>query len=126
MNQLTKEIPACGYERGDWECREGGFLFDAGSGEGWDPQDETHICPCCRTRDYLESKKEDAESCSKWSDCGASGTGLDIWIAAERTALAANEPAARMALSEIGVVKALVADDCPQGYAEVLCNTRQD
>ncbi|UVM48545.1 hypothetical protein LOY38_19440 [Pseudomonas sp. B21-015] len=118
-------MSGCGYEHGDWECREGGFLFDAGSGEGWDPQDETYICPHCRTRDYLDAAKDDAESCSKWSNCGSSGTGLDIWAGAESRALIANEPAARKALSEIGVVGTLVTDQSTDGYSVVLCNTQQ-
>ncbi|MFI8394148.1 hypothetical protein ACIGEI_09520 [Pseudomonas sp. NPDC078863] len=124
MSKKQKVTPACGYAPGDWECRDGGFLFDAGSGEGWDPQDETYICPCCRTRDYLEDRKADAESTSRWSDNGFSGTGLSIWISAEQTALYANEPAAKKALAELGTVEALVADDSPQGYSVVLCNTQ--
>ncbi|MDU8350673.1 hypothetical protein RYA05_02075 [Pseudomonas syringae pv. actinidiae] len=114
----------CQYEINDWQCRAGGFLWDAGTGEGWDPEDESRICPCCRTRDYLIDAKEDAESCSIWSDCGVSGTGLDIWVSSERTALHANRPEALNALAEIGVVEALVAESDKEGYSVVLCNTQ--
>lgn len=109
----------CAYEIGDWQCREGGYLWDAGTGEGWDPEDCTHICPHCRTKDYLESAKDDAESCSSYSNNGSSGTGLDIWTSSEKVALTANHPAACKALSEIGPVAALDGDDV------VICNTQQ-
>lgn len=109
----------CGYERGDWECRKGGYLFYAGDGEGYDPEDCTYICPHCRTKDFLESAKDDAESCSSWMNNGSSGTGLDIWLYAEKSALAANHPVACKALSEIGSVSALDHHDV------VICNSRQ-
>ncbi|CAD0264179.1 hypothetical protein DENIT_20062 [Pseudomonas veronii] len=111
--------PACGYSSGDWECRQGGYLYDAGSGEGYDPSDCTYICPKCRTKDFLESAKEDAEGCSHYSNNGTSGTGLDIWKNAERQAIQANPTAAIKALSELGPVEAL--DD----ETVVLCNTQR-
>jgi len=117
-------MSGCGYDHGDWECREGGYLWYAGDGEGYDPEDCSYICPHCRTKDYLEAAKDDAESCSSWSDCGTSGTGLDIWIGAERRALIANPNAAKLALLEIGAVEALVGDDSPQRYSVVMCNTQ--
>lgn len=118
------DIHHCQFEIDDWQCREGGFLWDAGTGEGWDPEDVTHICPQCRTRDYLLDAKEDAESCSLWSDCGTTGTGLDIWVSSERTALHANKTEALKVLAEIGVVEALVATPDKEGYSVVLCNTQ--
>lgn len=118
-------MSGCGYELNDWECREGGYLWDAGSGEGWDPEDASNICPHCRTADYLESAKDDAESCSSWMDNGTSGTGVDLWVTAERRALIANETAARVALTVIGPVKALEDDDSSEGFSVVLCNTQQ-
>lgn len=111
-----RNYPGCTYERGDWQCRKGGYLWYAGDGEGYDPTDCTYICPHCRTKDYLEAAKDDAESCSSYSDNGSSGTGLDIWVSAERTALEANHLMAAKALSEIGVVSALDDDEV------VLCN----
>lgn len=111
-----RKYPGCAYERGDWQCRKGGYLWYAGDGEGYDPTDCTYICPHCRTKDYLEAAKDDAESCSSYSNNGNSGTGLDIWVSAERTALEANHPMAAKALSEIGVVSALDDDEV------VLCN----
>lgn len=124
VTEVVSDDGGCGYWPDDWKCREGGFLFDAGSGEGWDPEDSTYICPCCRTKEYLEDRKDDAESTSRYTNNGFSGTGLSIWIRAENTALAANEPEAKKALLEIGIVEALVADDSPKGYSVVLCNTR--
>ena len=112
-------MSGCGYEVGDWACRKGGYLWYAGDGEGYDPTDCTHICPHCRTKDYLESAKEDAESCSSFTNNSFSGTGLDIWISSEKSALEANVVAARKALAEIGPVLALDGDD------EVICNTHQ-
>ena len=125
MSKRKKVTTACGYQSGDWECRDGGFLFDAGSGEGWCVEDETYICPCCRTSDYLEDRKADAESTSRYTDNGFSGTGLSIWINAEKVALSANEPAAKKALAQLGTVEALVADDSSKGYSIVLCNTQE-
>ena len=117
-------MKACGYEEGDWQCRKGGYLFYAGDGEGYDHEDCTYICPHCRTKDFLEAAKDDAEGCSSYSNNGSSGTGLTIWIAAEKRALEANHPMACKALSEIGVVAALDADDSDQGYSVVMCNTQ--
>ncbi len=119
MGKSKKTSPACGYEIGDWQCREGGYLWYAGDGEGWDPEDCTDICPHCRTKDYLDSAKDDAESCSSYSNNGSSGTGLDIWVAAEKSALSANHPAACKALAELGPVSALDGSDV------VICNTQQ-
>lgn len=113
----------CGIWIGDWACRDGGYLYDAGSGEGWDPEDGTHICPNCRTKDYLLAAKEEAEGVSYWSNNGSAGDGLDIWVAAERRALEINREAAEKALAEIGVVEALERDDSEQGYRVTLCNT---
>lgn len=112
-------MSGCNYAPGDWACREGGYLWYAGDGEGYDPQDCTHICPACRTSDYLESAKEDAESCSSFSNNGFSGTGLDIWKISERTALEANRKAAVKALKKIGPVAALDGGDI------VICNSQK-
>ncbi|MGE8465423.1 MAG: hypothetical protein ACN6QE_04700 [Pseudomonas putida] len=117
-NEAALEV-ACGYSVGDWECRPGGYLFDAGTGEGYDPKDCSYLCPHCRTQDFLEAAKDDAESTSSYSNNHESGTGLDIWKAAERHALEANRPEAIKALVEIGPVEALDDDDI------VLCNTQQ-
>lgn len=117
-------MSGCAYQSGDWECREGGYLWNAGDGEGWDPEDTTYICPHCRTADYLEAAKEEAESCSSWMDNGRYGTGVDLWASAEREALQANEPAAKAALATLGVVQALEEGSSPAGYSIVLCNTQ--
>jgi len=117
MNNLNKN--SCDYTSGDWECRSGGYLYDAGTGEGYDPEDCSYICPKCRTADFLEAAKDDAESCSSYSNCGISGTGLDIWTNSERTALDANLFEAKKCLLSLGVVSALDNDSV------VLCNTDQ-
>lgn len=117
--EKIREYPGCNYEYGDWQCRDGGYLWYAGDGEGYDPEDTSYICPHCRTADYLEAAKDEAESCSSYSNNGDSGTGLDIWIAAEKMALEANHPAATKALFEIGPVLALDGDE------EVICNAQR-
>lgn len=119
MASNGKNFPACGYERGDWECRDGGYLWYAGDGDGYDPEDCTYLCPHCRTKDYLEAAKEDAESTSSYSNNGSCGTGLDIWKSAEREALEANRQEALKALAEIGPVAAL------DGEETVMCNVQQ-
>jgi hypothetical protein len=117
-------MSGCGYSSGDWDCREGGYMYDAGSGEGYDPEDSTYICPQCRTKDFLEAAKDDAESTSSYSGSCGSGTGVTIWARAEKEALSANPVEARKALSELGVVGALDHDESEEGYSVVFCNTQ--
>jgi hypothetical protein len=112
-------MTGCNYAPGDWECRAGGYLWYAGDGEGYDPTDCTHICPSCRTADYLQAAKEDAESCSSFTNNGYGGTGLDLWKISERTALEANRPAALKALAKLGPVAALDDEET------VICNSQQ-
>ncbi|TPG79611.1 hypothetical protein EAH78_07230 [Pseudomonas arsenicoxydans] len=50
---------------------------------------------------------------------------LHIWASAESHALIVHESEACKALGEIGVVGALAADQSPDGYSVVLCNTLQ-
>lgn len=118
-------MSGCNYEDGDWECRKGGYLWYAGDGEGYDPEDCTYICPNCRTHDFLEAAKEESEGCSFYSNNGSSGTGVDIWEIAERAALKANRAEAVKSLRTIGPVCALEADDSPEKYSVVLCNTQE-
>lgn len=117
-------MSGCGYSLVDWECREGGYLYDAGSGEGYDPDDTSEICPHCRTADYLQAAKEEAEATSSYSGTGGDGTGVTIWAEAERLALDANRSEATKALAKIGIVRALERDESPAGYSVVLCNTQ--
>ena len=112
-------MSGCNYAPGDWQCRTGGYLWYAGDGEGYDPSDCSYICPNCRTADYLQAAKEDAESCSRYSDNCVSGTGLDIWTMSERTALQANRTEALKALAELGPVAALDDDET------VICNSQE-
>lgn len=118
-------MSGCGYSINDWDCREGGYLYDAGSGEGYAIDDTTFICPRCRTFDYLEAAKEEAESVSSYYGTDGSGTGVTIWASAEQHALSANPEEARKSLSDLGVVSALEADGSPQGYSVVLCNAQE-
>lgn len=123
--EMGDRLGDCGYEDGDWRCREGGYLWYAGDGEGFDPTDCSYLCPHCRTHDFLEAAKDDAESCSRYSNNGSSGTGLNIWKAAESKALEANRPEAIKALVMLGPVSALEGDDSSEGYSVVMCNTQQ-
>lgn len=124
ITEVSTTEKACGYQIGDWDCRPGGYMYDAGSGEGWDPEDCSFICPHCRTMDYLLDAKEEAESVSGYSNNGDWGTGVTIWAASEARALKANRPSAIRALIEIGVVHAIEDADKEDGFSVVLCNTQ--
>lgn len=119
-------MSGCDFSIGDWQCREGGYLWDAGTSEGYDPTDCTYICPHCRTKDFLEAAKEEAEGCCSYSNNWDSGTGLDIWKRAEAEAMKANRLEAIKALKEIGLVSTLVADNSPEGYTVVICNNHAE
>ncbi len=108
----------CSYEDAGQICRGDGYLCDEDQYyEGYDPTDMTYPCPCCNTQVYLEGAKEDAETCSSWSDLWRSGTGETIWIHRSRRALAANPDQAPKILATLGPVHALVADRAaPEGY----------
>ena len=114
MKQATPK--ACTFQRGTWECRGDGYLWDADS-DGWDPNEADNPCPCCNTLEYLERAKEEAESCSAWSNGHSSGTGEDIWLNCLSWAEAANPEGLPEILKKIGPVEALVSDTTsPDGY----------
>ncbi|EKT4540983.1 hypothetical protein QEM15_003175 [Pseudomonas putida] len=114
MKQAAQK--ACTFQRGTWECRGDGYLWDADS-DGWDPNESDNPCPCCNTLEYLELAKEEAEGCSSWSNCGSSGTGEDIWLNCLQWAEEANPEGIEEILKQIGPVEALVADpSSPGGY----------
>ncbi|MDD2056298.1 hypothetical protein N5D52_10285 [Pseudomonas sp. GD03860] len=100
---------ACGYSTGDWQCKPGGYLYNANTGEGED-DDPLYICPHCRTKDFLKYAKKGAESLS---------TGVYLWKSAEREALKANHPEAIKTLAELGPVVTL--DD----ETVAICNIRR-
>jgi hypothetical protein len=115
-NSRAVSVAACNFQRGTWECRGDGYLWDADH-DGWDPDDTSDPCPGCNTLEYLQRAKEEAESCSSWSDCGSSGTGEDIWLNCLRWAEEANPDGIAEVLKKIGPVEALVDDPgSPNGY----------
>lgn len=106
----------CDYQRGTWECRGDGYLWDADS-DGWDPDDTSDPCPACNTELYLGAAKEEAESCSYFVNGMDSGTGEDIWRRALASAMAANPKEAARVQQALGPVSALVHDSTvPDGY----------
>ena len=115
--EMKQAVPkACTFQRGTWECRGDGYLWDADS-DGWTPKEVDNHCPCCNTLDYLERAKEEAESCSAWLDGNSYGTGEDIWLNYLSWAEAANPEGLQEILKRIGPVEALVSDTgSPCGY----------
>lgn len=106
----------CEFQIGTVECRGDGYLWDADN-DGFDPNEHDHPCPCCNTGEYLKSRKEDAETTSSFAGAFDSGTGIDIWTRAVKTARRWNAKAAKSALSEIGRVEAIADDESkPDGY----------
>ncbi len=114
--QKSAPTPACTFQRGTWECRGDGYLWDADH-DGWDPDETNNPCPCCNTLEYLERAKDEAESCSYYSNNGSCGTGEDIWLNCLSWAEAANPQGISAVLRQIGPVEALVNDpSAPDGY----------
>lgn len=106
----------CTFQRGTWECRGDGYLWDA-DGDGWDPEDTSDPCPCCNTQEYLEQAKAAAETTSFWLDCDVAGTGEDIWVDRLRWATEANPEVTQRILKELGPVHALIQNKAaPEGY----------
>ncbi len=107
---------SCNFQRGTWECRGDGYLWDADS-DGYDPEDTGDPCPCCNTLEYLTQAKEEAETCSRWLDMYGAGTGETIWLRRLALAKQANQVRTDEVLKEIGPVHALVYDpDSPDGF----------
>lgn len=118
MPEEMKQAPqkACTSQHGTWECRGDGYLWDADH-DGWDPEETDNPCPCCNTLEYLKRAKEEAESCSSWSDGYSSATGEDIWLNCLSWAKAATPEGLPAILRQIGPVEALVNDPgSPDGY----------
>lgn len=109
--------PACGYApaRTTLECRGDGYLWDADY-DGYDPEDHSMPCPQCNTLVFLESAKEEAESCVDWDANGQHGTGQTLWENAVQIAQQANPEGYEQALRQIGQVDTLVPADNEQGY----------
>ena len=123
VNHASGEIwqgGTCGYQSGTMECRGDGYLWDADH-DGFDKYDISYPCPDCRTKEYLENAKEQAESTSSFFNMSSSGTGVDIWQGAVKHALEQNGGAAEQALKEIGKVEAIFDD--PNNPDETLTKT---
>ncbi|HBN9634971.1 hypothetical protein [Pseudomonas aeruginosa] len=115
----------CDYQRGTWECRGDGYLWDADS-DGWDPDDTSDHCPACNTELYLTAAKEEAESCSFFVNGMDSGTGEDIWRRKLACAIDANRDEAERVQLALGPVHALVADStAPGGFIVSVNNPPQ-
>lgn len=89
----------CSYMNGTWECREGGYLWDADA-DGYDPYDESYPCPACNTEEYLRGKSEHASGWSSYQWIYTSGA--EHWRNAVEIATEANPEEARRVLAEIG------------------------
>lgn len=109
----------CDYWNGTtWECREGGYLWDADN-DGYDPDDDCYPCPKCNTEEYLADAKEFAESTVNGSNNAYFYTGESTWIESVKIAEKWNPEGTKAALAKIGTVEALRPDNNPNGYAMV-------
>lgn len=115
----TPEQQPCGYERGTWECRGDGQLWDADS-DGYDPDDTSEPCPGCNTVEYLQDAKEEAETTVYHSGIYGMSTGEDIWLSAVAIAKEANPAGAEAILAAIGPVDTLVPDDSCEDQLRVV------
>ena len=110
----------CTYQRGTWECRGDGFLWDADC-DGYDPTEFDHPCPECNTKEFLAAAKEYAETTTSASCGGGAGysqwTGADWWRAHVEAARKLNPDAARKAEHELCPINAMVPADNADGYA---------
>lgn len=108
----------CNYWHGGTiECRGDGYMWDADA-DGYDPGDLSMPCPACNTAAWLAEAKEHGESVSYSSGMGGSSTGVEAWLGAVRTALAANPQLAPKLLRRIGVVRPI--EDDPEDRAGFL------
>ena len=96
----------CNFQFGTVECRGDGYCWDADA-DGYDPQDHSHPCPQCNTKEWLLQQKEEAETCSYFSDMSSQGSGVDIWESAVMVARRENQDGTEKLLAEIGAVRAL-------------------
>lgn len=91
----------CTYTDGAWECREGGYLWDA-DGDGYDPADCSYPCPACNTREYLVDAVEAAQCLTGFN--GISTSGAETFRHRVEKALAVSPEIASAVLREIGPV----------------------
>jgi hypothetical protein len=108
----------CQYQRGTFECRGDGFLWDADE-EGWSADEQDHACPRCNTNQYLLDAKETAESLSSGASQGIYYTGESIWLHSVQVAEAENLSDAKTALSLIAQVDTLRDAQNEQGFEVV-------
>lgn len=108
----------CNYWHGGTiECRGDGYMWDADA-DGFDPSDLSMPCPACNTAIWLAEAKEHGESVSYNSGMGGSSTGVEAWLGAVRTALAANPHLTPKLLRRIGIVRPI--EDDPENRAGFL------
>ena len=100
----------CDYQRGTFECRGDGYLWDADD-DGWDPNETDYPCPRCNTAVYLAEAKEEAESTLSGGNICHSYTGLSLWEGAVAWARKQNEKAALEALVALSPIAALSPSD---------------
>ncbi|MBB4865308.1 hypothetical protein HNP46_004189 [Pseudomonas nitritireducens] len=113
VDDTTPHPPAlhsCSYQRGTYECRGDGYLWDADT-DGFDPEEKDDPCPCCNTLEYLRQAKDEAETTSEWWGSHGHWTGEDLWLRACEIAREANPEQAIEALRAVGEVQALVPDE---------------
>lgn len=126
MSAEPRSCP-CSYQSGAIECRGDGYLWDADS-DGYDPEDFSHPCPACNTREYLANAKEYAESTPEASF--QAGPYYDHWTGAEwwdrclAEAERVNPGEARKAEAELCPVHALVPADNADGYSAEIISAR--
>lgn len=110
----------CQYQRGTWECRGDGYLWDADK-DGYDPGEADYPCPECNTHEFLVRAKEYAESVSEASQGGdiyfQSWTGAEWWKRNVAYAKEINPIEARKAELALCPVAALVPSSDASGYA---------
>ena len=111
---LPPPVAACEYWRGTWQCRGDGFLWDADC-DGYDPTETDDPCPRCNVSVFLERAKEEAETCSSWSNGYSSGTGESLWLSCVARVTEENPEVTAAVLAALGPVRALVDADNDEG-----------
>ena len=97
------QAPWFGASYPDGGC-EDGFLHDL-DGDGYDPDDTSHPCPRCNTRQYLEDERASSQGTESlsWGAGGAMVTisGDGIWEIAKRWARQENSAEADTIILEL-------------------------
>lgn len=116
----------CNYWHGGTiECRGDGYMWDADA-DGYDPEDHSMPCPACNTAGWLAAAKEHGESVSYSQDMSGSTTGVEAWLSAVESAMAANPHLTPKLLRRIGVVRPVEDDPHDKaGFIEQRLDYRQ-